>query len=152
MHYYLSHLVEIADGSRHANYSHSLLCSACQYKTVSSWIGTLTMSLQMRLSSPQNTKTILAANSQGHNYQGKVASYPGWMSMTTSLYYRCWRWPLRLEKYRYFTVIIVLCFKFLHQLFVHAMLNIVLKIHVQFLVISLEHISWSPASLTAWFS
>ena len=46
----------------------------------------------------QNTRTILAANSQGHIKVNSCMSYPvGCQPMNTSLYCRCWRWPLRLE-------------------------------------------------------
>ena len=46
----------------------------------------------------QNTRTILAANSQGHIKVNSCTSYHvGCQPMNTSLYCRCWRWPLRLE-------------------------------------------------------
>ena len=48
---YLSHLVEIADGSRHAIAIKQNLCyllrSACLYTTVNSWIGILTLQLML---------------------------------------------------------------------------------------------------------
>ena len=60
----------------------------------------------------QNTRTILAANSQGHIKVNSCMSYPvGCQPMNTSLYCRCWRWPLRLEPpaVTVFSIIILCC-------------------------------------------
>ena len=57
----------------------------------------------------QNTRTILAANSQGQIKVNSCMSYPvGCQPMNTSLYCRCWRWPLRLEPPAVCSIYIVL--------------------------------------------